>query len=190
MSVETEVKPKPVLREQLRDPKTYIGCAGLLVILFLCGRAGSWVVNRPPAPTPTPTETVVPSATATPAPTDTPEATAVPSPTPDLQGAGESVDRMLAERNTEAGVQFFGAWHIKRGGARFEVTVSDAWYLLATYQKERLIESVADQYALIAAGHGLLGDTQGAGDYPTTSFVSVSGKEVAYKSTFQTKVNE
>lgn len=190
----------PVAKPKREPPEWYtklpkwgqisVGC---LLPIVLCGALLTWVNSLPePTPEPTPTATVPPTATVTPTtgPTDTPAPTAIPSPTPDVQGAFDDMKGRLEELNklaSEGGATFFTSVNVTQGGKRCEVTVTDSWYYLETFQKERLVGMVADIYDGVAVAHNICTP---ASCYITTSLVSVSGKEVAYRSPLTTKVNE
>lgn len=90
--------------------------------------------------------------------------------------------------NRVAGQTFFKSCGLRQSGQRCEITVSDLWYALPPQDKERMIVRFANQYALIASRAGLRGDTPNEANYPTTSFVDTYKREVAFSSTFRTKV--
>lgn len=92
--------------------------------------------------------------------------------------------------NAEVGESFFVSASIKQEGRRLEFTVSDIWYQLPDFQQERLIESFGKRYAVIAATNGLREPEANEANYPTTSFVDSFGKEVAFQSTFRTRIVE
>jgi hypothetical protein len=149
-----------------------------------------------PAPTNAPLiaqaqPTATPEATATPKPTATAAPTAIPTSTPrpkDIDGAMADVMEAINKANQAGGMKFFLKAEITQAGARLNVTVSDDWYLLPDYQKERFLDTVGGTYAVIAAQHGLRGDKPDEANYPQTSFYDSYGKEVGYKSTWETKV--
>ena len=120
-----------------------------------------------------------------PAPTPTPKP-------PDLEAALATMKEAAKFLNEGMGVRLFLELSIKEEvwDCRLVMTVSDAWYLLASYEKERLIETFADIYAQTCVKYGLCvpGGYPELTYYPTTSFVDSFGKEVAYKSTWNTKV--
>ncbi|HAM58290.1 MAG TPA: hypothetical protein DCQ64_23910 [Candidatus Rokubacteria bacterium] len=141
---------------------------------------GGTLTAEAPTATPEPSET--------PTAADTPRLTAKPSATPDLRGAFDAMKQKMEAANEAAGDKFFLALNLKQGGQRCEITIGDAWYLLPDYEQERLVELLGDQYALVASTYGLRGAEPNEANYPTTSLVDSFGKEVAYKSTWRTKV--
>lgn len=180
--------------------KIGVGCLGLIaisVVISICTSMLTAVGMIDPTPTPTPrptaTSTPTPGPTNTPGPTDTPEATDPPTATPDLQGAVDSMEEILTAGNTEAGQAIFTGIVIKMvtdDTPRCEITIADLWYLAPKFQKERLLNTLADQCALVTAAHGLRGGEPDAANYPTTSLLDIAGKEVAFKSTIRTVIND
>ncbi len=102
----------------------------------------------------------------------------------DIGAALKDVMVILNRTNDAGGSDLFDSVEIKEHGARLEVIVSDEWYGTPFYQKERLVEALADQYANIACERQIRTKCDET-DYPTTSFVDVAGKEVAYRSTWR-----
>lgn len=94
--------------------------------------------------------------------------------------------------NGEAGQQFIRGVAIDREGSLTvcTLTVADTWYQLEDFAKERMVEQSAEQCALVTFNAGLRGNEATPSNYPTTRLKDISGKEVAFKSTFRTKINE
>lgn len=173
--------------------KAGVGCLSVFVLMFICGSClnvfGGDDAPAPVADAPTVEAADDPTAEveATGAPTDT------PAPTPDLDAATAALAGELDELNTAAGGAFFVDALVKMDAPehpRCVVTVDDAWYALPKFQKERILENIAGVCALRMASLGLRGPDPSEVNYPTTSFVDVAGKEVAYKSTLRTVIEE
>jgi hypothetical protein len=105
-----------------------------------------------------------------------------------LQPARDDLSALTEKVNGAMGTRFFEAVELRQGGAQLAVTVSDAWYELATHWKERTLEMLADSYATIAANRGLRGSAPGPADYPRTTFYDTFGKELGYKSADEVRV--
>lgn len=119
------------------------------------------------------------------------EPTATPAPTPRPTGVKAALDDMSALTklfNEQAKQRFFINVAIKQDGNRLELTVSDYWFSMRSFEKERMIDTFGDAYALVAAQRGLRGPTANEANYPQTSFYDAYGKELGYKSTWETKV--
>lgn len=185
------VNPEPTeSAPKKRAKQAGIGCLVLIVgcyVLFA-------MMGGDDAPSDQPETPAVADASSTPEPVEspTPEATEEPTPEPDFQGAADAIGVLLVAMNEEMQQEFFGdvqvTWDIPEH-PRCAITVSDVWYALPDFQKERVLESIANICALQTAGAGLRGAEPDETNYPTTSFVDSFGKEVAYKSTLRTKID-
>lgn len=167
-------------------PKWAQALLGLAVLAVACGMCAYGVrfVNQLPDPTPAPTaaptETIAPEPSAT---TETTVPAGQASATPSVEAAVTALMEWVGAFNAEAGQVFYRQAGIVDNGTRCRLIVDDAWYGLETYVKERLLEQAAEQCLLAARIYLDKSDI-------TTSLYSVSGKEVAYKSPFRTKINE
>lgn len=152
-----------------------------------------------PTEAPEPTATAEPDATAVSTATTAPEeptATTAPTdepvPTPDAQGVYDDIKPILETMHREAGAVVFQNLEVTTNPPRCTFIVTDLWYGFKDFEKERLVEVVADLCAVSTAKRGLRGPAPKSGDdwgnYPTTSFVDSFDKEVAYKSMFRTKI--
>lgn len=146
-----------------------------------------------PMDTDEPTATDGPTAMATPEePTATVAPTDEPAPTPNAQGVYDDIKPIIETMHREAGAIVFQNLRVSTNPPRCTFIVTDLWYGFKDFEKERLVETVADLCAVATAKHGLRGPAPKPGDdwgnYPTTSFVDSFEKEVAYKSMFRTKV--
>lgn len=158
-----------------------LGCCGVFGLVLLSG--GGDDDTEPVADGPKPTTTAGPTL----APYET------EAPPPDLDAATAALAGELEELNTTAGGAFFTNALVKMDAPhhpRCVVTVDDAWYALQKFQKERILENIAGVCALRMAGLGLRGPEPDETNYPTTSFVDVTGKEVAFKSTLRTVIED
>lgn len=167
--------------------KAGVGCLSVFVLMFVCGSCLNLSGGDDDTPAPVADAPTVEVVKATEAPTDT------PAPTPDLDAATAALAGELDELNTTAGGAFFVDALVKMDAPnhpRCVVTVDDAWYALPKFQKERILENIAGVCALRMANLGLRGPDPSEVNYPTTSFVDVAGKEVAYKSTLRTVIEE
>ena len=104
----------------------------------------------------------------------------------DLNQAWIEITKLISSE--EEGVSPFVSARILENGSRLEITVTDTWYTLQPFMKERVIETLSKAYAAIACQNGLRKKCD-ATDYPETSIIDTFGKEVANASTFgNTKV--
>lgn len=152
-----------------------------------------------PTEAPEPTATEEPVATEEPTATNEPEEptatdspTDEPPPTPDAQGVYDDIKPIMETMHREVGAIVFQNLRVSTNPPRCTFIVTDIWYGFKDFEKERLVETVADLCAVATAKRGLRGPAPKPGDdwgnYPTTSFVDSFDKEVAYRSAWRTKV--
>lgn len=164
-----------------------LSLALLVGLCGLCSYGASVAGMLDPAPTPTatplPAPTSTPTDTATVPPTEPPTTTPPPSPTPNVQAAFDALKAWAEAFNADADQRFFQRAEIEPSVRRCRFTVSDIWYTLPDYTKERLLNQAAEQCNAAAVIHLDMTDM-------TTSLYSISGTEVAFASPLRSKINE
>jgi hypothetical protein len=164
--------------------KILLGVVGFFVVIMIIGAissGGNKTDTQQAAAMPAKQNTVVATTTSQAKPTAMPTSTPLPI---DTDGALADVVAIMENANKEGGIDFFLKAEIVQSGKRLNIYVSDDWYILPGYQKERFIDTMGDNYAVIAAQHGLRQPEASEGNYPQTSFYDSHGKELGYKSTF------
>lgn len=149
-----------------------------------------------PADTNEPTATDEPTATVRPTVTTEPTATAAPTdepaPTPDVQGAYDELRSVIEAMHKATKVTVFSNLKVSTNPLRCTFVVTDLWYEYRDFEKERLVDSVAELCSAATAKHGLRGPVPKPGqdwnDSAMTSFVDAGDKEVARNSIFGTKI--